>query len=316
MRRKGFTLVELLVVIAIVALLMGILMPALARVRQIAHRMVCGTNLSSLGKAMMLYSNDNDEEYPRAGGQKALGVWTADGKIAAWDHLPGGEKAFLDGTTVTASWYSLVKGYDVTTKQFVCRGDAGTRAFKMSDMMSILELEDVWDFGDGSNDIWPGSYCSYSYHMPYNMDSATPGHPIGVVSDSGCPLAADRNPFVDKNADVYIQDSDVTDPSTIWDDPPGSGYNDTEKKWNAAAHQREGQNVLFNDSHVTFERYPNVGIENDNIWLYWGADCDPTGVSPSDSVMQVTSEQPTGDGCCAPCNERDAFLVGEHNRPH
>ena len=64
MRRKGFTLVELLVVIAIIALLMGILMPALARVRQLAYRMVCGTNLAGLGKAVLIYSNDNEEEYP------------------------------------------------------------------------------------------------------------------------------------------------------------------------------------------------------------------------------------------------------------
>ena len=70
MRKKGFTLVELLVVIAIIALLMGILMPALARVRQIAYRMVCGTNLSGIGKAVLLYANDNEEEFPKAGGRR------------------------------------------------------------------------------------------------------------------------------------------------------------------------------------------------------------------------------------------------------
>ena len=63
MERKGFTLVELLVVIAIIALLMGILMPALTRVRQIAFRLICGTNLSGIGKAMMVYANDYDDEY-------------------------------------------------------------------------------------------------------------------------------------------------------------------------------------------------------------------------------------------------------------
>ena len=52
------------VLIPFIALLMGIMMPALARVRTIAHRMVCGTNMSGLGMAMMIYSNDNDGDYP------------------------------------------------------------------------------------------------------------------------------------------------------------------------------------------------------------------------------------------------------------
>ncbi|MBA7649984.1 hypothetical protein ES703_57783 [subsurface metagenome] len=52
------------VLLPFVALLMGILMPALARVRQISFRVVCGANMSGLGKAMLLYANDNDDKFP------------------------------------------------------------------------------------------------------------------------------------------------------------------------------------------------------------------------------------------------------------
>ncbi len=45
----------------VLPLMLGIMMPALARTRQIAFRMVCGTNMSALGKAMLIYSNDYDD---------------------------------------------------------------------------------------------------------------------------------------------------------------------------------------------------------------------------------------------------------------
>ena len=83
MRKKGFTLVELLVVIAIIALLMGILMPALARVRLIAYRMVCGSNLSGIGKAIMLYAGDAKEEYPMPGITRPA-LMASNGSISDW----------------------------------------------------------------------------------------------------------------------------------------------------------------------------------------------------------------------------------------
>lgn len=49
------------VAIPVIALLMGILMPALARTRQVAFRMVCGTNLSVLSKTIELYENDYNQ---------------------------------------------------------------------------------------------------------------------------------------------------------------------------------------------------------------------------------------------------------------
>jgi len=298
MRRKGFTLVELLVVIAIIALLMGILMPALSRVRQLAFRLTCGTNLSGIGKAMLIYANDYEDELPRAGGRNATwGPLAPNGYMAATRQAAFGTN--LDGSggkaTISSCFYLLVKYAEVTPKSFVCKGDSGTTEFKLADagITGATELIDLWDFGTPGATGTAYKSCSYSYHAPFGQYALT------TSSEPGFAVVADRNPWIISPAATGANRNSFVPDLTGY----SGGTSETAKAGNAIAHQNEGQNVLFLDAHVDFEKRSYCSIEDDNIYLISNSTTggsSPVGTVPSPGTPATRYQ---------PANRKDSVLL-------
>ncbi len=298
MKKKGFTLIELLVVIAIIAMLLAILMPALNKVKKIAQRVVCGTNLKGLGTAQVVYANDYEDSYAQ---QYYVGH-TISTETDGFQNAAKDWRNNFGQITVGASLYLLVREADVSPKSFVC--PSGAESAFDGQNTNNLDITELWDFGNVNLDATTGPVLcqSYSYHNPYSRFAAD-----GTRS-AAFAVMADKNPHHDAKLTIggVTPDNYQDRVGLLFDDwsTNVTGEKFKTERANAQPHDRDGQNVMFGDGHNAFEKRSDVGVRHDNIYTPQGTAGDPIAIRMGDWPSLA---YPTDD----PRTSNDSYLIND-----
>lgn len=156
----AFTLIELLTVIAIIAILAGLLLPALSSTKERGRRAACSSNLRQIGIALMQYASDNTMHMPTSRNNTAGLSWDAaltnggyvTPKIFA---CPSDKKARAAGQLARS--YGISAGYDGTEARYWIHGTRITCSYitNASDVVIVAEKT-----GYGSGASTPGVFAT------------------------------------------------------------------------------------------------------------------------------------------------------------
>ncbi len=284
---RAFTLIELLVVISIIALLIAILLPSLARAKELANRAVCAANVRGIVQSMFIYAQSNQSQFPSVlppasttyqNGPGAAATDSA-GNIGTILDSVYGSNAWQEGSPMACMWLMVLSG-QITPKSFICPSDLLATA--PSDEYSSNSTY-YSNFGVVKGTVsTTGQGESYSISFPWNdMNGA---FIVGSwwntnAASAELPMVSDMAPAADSSAAGNAQ----RDPTQAMANTYGNFI------FNSGNHNGDGQNVGFGDAHVAWCMTPYVGENRDNIFTYassggvagGGTALTPAGTAPS-----------------------------------
>ncbi|MBK9128633.1 MAG: prepilin-type N-terminal cleavage/methylation domain-containing protein [Phycisphaerales bacterium] len=325
MKRKAFTLIELLVVVAIIALLISILLPSLSRAREITKRAVCASQLRGIGQGVKVYANDNADFHPASAFADPPASPVNSINVSYITNMGRDNRSAVNnGTTITTginsdrvhpsrSMFLLVIEGTVTAKQFVCPS-AGDNE---DDLRNKGATGDVAaQPGTDRFDFKGYPFVSYGMQMPFGS-KARPNENL----DARMVIWADKGPFFQSGtalADGAVPDalkgtaaSNITE---VGGQTTADGIlkadNEKWRQYNSRNHGGEGQNALFQDGHVEFQRRPIIGVNFDNIYTAQG-NAGQTGIySLEESLLGYRPSDPTNGGSGGgPLTATDSIIV-------
>jgi len=187
-RHRGFTLIELLVVIAIIAILIGLLLPAVQKVREAAARMSCSNNLKQFGLAIHGYASANQDKVPGGVQGGCSGNPNYPGSPFFFTLLPHIEQdnVYRAVGQSGASWGTAggVNGQQVVIKTFLCPSDAshnnGQNPQNSWTVSSYSRNYWMFDTGGGYQPQAGGHYFTLSKYTVANIPDGT-SNTLGIT---------------------------------------------------------------------------------------------------------------------------------------